>query len=72
VQNLAAAFVIQLVPARLQAKDLTPPLTVVKSALRYELGADILTGSLAWIQGPYPAGKYMYIKIFEKVRTHFL
>ena len=72
MQNLAAAFVIQLVLARLQAKDLTPPLTVVKSALCYELGADILTGSLAWIQGPYPAGKYMYIKNFEKVRTHFL
>jgi hypothetical protein len=45
---------------------------VVKSALRYELGADILTGSLAWIQGPYPAGKYMYIKKIEKVLTHFL
>ena len=72
MQNLAAAFIIQLVLARLQAKDLTPPLTVVKSALCYELGADILTGSLAWIQGPYPAGKYMYIKNFEKVRTHFL
>ncbi len=29
-----------------------------KSALRYELGVDILAGNLVWIQGPYPAGKY--------------
>jgi hypothetical protein len=27
-----------------------------KSALRYELGVDILAGNLVWIQGPYPAG----------------
>ena len=27
-----------------------------KSALRYELGVDILAGKLVWIQGPYPAG----------------
>ena len=27
----------------------------VKSALRYELGVDILARNLVWIQGPYPA-----------------
>ena len=37
------------------------------SALRYELGVNILTGNLVWIQGPYPAGKYTNIKIFNKV-----
>ena len=26
------------------------------SALRYELGVDILGGNLVWIQGPYPLG----------------
>jgi hypothetical protein len=43
-----------------------------KSALRYELGVDILTGNLVWIQGPYPAGKYTDIKIFNKVLRNFL
>jgi hypothetical protein len=43
-----------------------------KSALRYELGVDILAGNLVWIQGPYPAGKYTNIKIFNKVLRHFL
>ena len=38
-----------------------------KSALRYKLGVDILAGNLVWIQGPYPAGKYTGIKIFNKV-----
>jgi hypothetical protein len=28
-----------------------------KSALRYELGIDILAGNLVWVSGPYPAGK---------------
>jgi len=43
-----------------------------KSALRYELGVDILAGNLVWIQGPYPAGKYTGIKIFNKVLRNFL
>jgi hypothetical protein len=43
-----------------------------KSALRYELGVDILTGNLVWIQGPYPAGKYTDITIFNKVLRNFL
>jgi len=43
-----------------------------KSALRYELGVSILGGDLVWIQGPYPAGKYTDIKIFNKVLCHFL
>ena len=43
-----------------------------KSALRYELGVSILGGDLVWIQGPYPAGKYTDIKIFNKVLRHYL
>ncbi len=43
-----------------------------KSALRYELGVDILAGNLVWIQGPYPAGKYSDIVIFNEVLTFFL
>jgi hypothetical protein len=43
-----------------------------KSALRYELGVDILAGRLVWIQGPYPAGKWPDIKIFNAVLSHFL
>ena len=38
-----------------------------KSALCYKLGVDILARNLVWIQGPYPAGKYTDIKIFDKV-----
>jgi hypothetical protein len=45
---------------------------VGKSALRYELGGNILTGNLVWIKGPYPAGKYTDIKIFNKVLRNFL
>ena len=43
-----------------------------KSALRYELGVDILSGNLVWIKGPYPTGKYTDIKIFNKVLRNFL
>ena len=43
-----------------------------KSALRYELGVDILAGNLIWIQGPYPAGKHTDIKICNKVLRNFL
>ena len=43
-----------------------------KSTLCYELGVDILAGNLVWIQGPYPAGKYTNIKIFNKVLCNFL
>ena len=45
---------------------------VGKSALCYELGVNILAGNLVWIQGPYPAGKYTDIKIFNKVLRNFL
>jgi ABC-type phosphate/phosphonate transport system ATPase subunit len=38
-----------------------------KSALLYELGVVILVGDLVLIQGPYPAGKYTNIKIFNKI-----
>jgi hypothetical protein len=43
-----------------------------KSTLRYELDVSILGGDLVWIQGPYPAGKFTDIKIFNKVLRHFL
>ena len=43
-----------------------------KSALRYELGVSILGGDLVWIQGPYPAGAYTNITIFNKVLRNFL
>ena len=43
-----------------------------KSALRYELGVDIVAGNLVWIQGPYPASKYTDIKIFNTVLRNFL
>jgi hypothetical protein len=43
-----------------------------KSALRYELGINILVGNLVWIQGPYSAGKYTDIIIFNKVLRNFL
>jgi hypothetical protein len=41
-------------------------------ALRYQLGVDILAGNFVWIQGPYPAGKYNNIKIFNSVLRHYL
>ena len=43
-----------------------------KSSLRYELGVDIIASRLVWIQGPYPAGKWPDIKIFNAVLSHFL
>ncbi len=36
----------------------------MKSALRYELGIDILAGNLVWVSGPYLAGKWNDVKIF--------
>jgi hypothetical protein len=45
---------------------------VGKYALRYDLGVDILAGNLVWIQGPYSAGKYTDITIFNKVLRNFL
>ncbi len=43
-----------------------------KFALCYKLDVVILAGNLVWIQGPYPAGKYTNIKIFNKVLRNFL
>ena len=43
-----------------------------KSALRYELGVSIIGGDLVWIQGPYPAGAFTDIKIFNNVLCNFL
>ncbi len=42
-----------------------------KSALRYELGLDILEGNLVWIEGPYAAGKYPDITIFRNCLNFF-
>jgi hypothetical protein len=43
-----------------------------KSALRYKLGLDILAGNLIWVSGPYPAGKYTDITIFNSVLANCL
>ena len=43
-----------------------------KSALRYEIGVSILGRDLMWIQGPYPAGSFNDVKIFNKVLRHWL
>ncbi len=43
-----------------------------KSALQYKLGVDIRGGNLVWIQGPYPAGKWPDIKIFNAILANFL
>jgi len=43
-----------------------------KSALRYEIGVRIIGCDLVWIKGPYPAGCFNNIPIFNKVLRHFL
>jgi hypothetical protein len=43
-----------------------------KSALRYELGIDILAGNLVWVGGPYPAGAWLDIKIFMNELAYLL
>ena len=43
-----------------------------KSALRYELGVDILAENLVWVSGPYPAGKFTDIAIFNSVLANCL
>jgi hypothetical protein len=43
-----------------------------KSALCYKIGVSILGGDLVWIQGPYPAGRFTNINIFNKVLQYFL
>jgi hypothetical protein len=42
-----------------------------KSALRYEIGVSIMGGPVM-DQGPYPAGRFNVIAIFNKVLRHFL
>ena len=51
---------------------LHPIKNACKSVIRYELGVDIIAGNLVWIQGPYPAGKYNDITIFNQCLRHFL
>ena len=43
-----------------------------KSALRYEIGLDILRGFIAWIHGPFPAGAWPDINIFHHALKHHL
>ena len=43
-----------------------------KSALRYELGVDILAGNLVWVGGPYPAGTWTDVKTFDDILSHLL
>jgi hypothetical protein len=43
-----------------------------KLALRYKIGVSIIWGDLVWNQGPYPAGRFNDIDIFNKVLRHFL
>jgi len=43
-----------------------------KSSLRYEIGVSFIGGDLVWIQGPYPAGRFNDIAIFNNVLHHFL
>ncbi len=43
-----------------------------KSALQYELGIDILAGNLVWFSGPYPAGRWTDVKIFDDVLSNLL
>jgi hypothetical protein len=43
-----------------------------KSALRYELGVDILAGNFVWVEGAYPAGAWNDIKIFNNVLSRCL
>jgi len=43
-----------------------------KSALRCKLGVDILSGNSVWVSGPYPAGKYTDIAIFNSILANCL
>jgi hypothetical protein len=43
-----------------------------KSALQYELGVNILAGNSVWVGGPYPAGAWTDVKIFDDILSHLL
>ena len=43
-----------------------------KSALRYEIGLNIITGDIVWVNGSFPAGKYSDITIFRDSLIIFL
>ena len=43
-----------------------------QSGLRYEIGLCIQTGLIAWIHGPFPAGRWNDIKIFRYKLKHTL
>ena len=41
-----------------------------RSALRYEVGLDILRGVISWIHGQFPAGRWPDINIFRDRLVH--
>lgn len=43
-----------------------------KSALRYELALDIISGDLVWVNGPFPAGAWPDIEIFRDCLSQWL
>ena len=43
-----------------------------KSALRYEIGINIITEDIVWVNGSFPAGKYSDITIFRDSLITFL
>jgi hypothetical protein len=43
-----------------------------KYVLRYELEVDILVGTMVWVEGPYPAGVWPGVKVFNSVLSHCL
>ncbi len=43
-----------------------------KLGLQYEICVGILTGSIHWINGPYPCGEWTNIKIFQTSLVSFL
>jgi hypothetical protein len=40
--------------------------------MRYELGVDIITGHLVWINGPFPAGAFPDVEIFRSCLSLWL
>jgi hypothetical protein len=47
-------------------------ITNLPTLLWYKLGINILVENLAWVSGPYPAGKWNDIKIFMNELAHCL
>ena len=43
-----------------------------KSGVRYEVALKILTGEIAWLNGPFPCGKFADVTIFRASLSTFL